>query len=91
MSKIPLIEFIKTTSIYSSMRLGFIWMIKLGISLSIFDAIAIFICALLDKKLDTGALIALTGLVFGIATTGKVAQRFGEKDEDTPILPNDTK
>jgi len=86
MRKTLLNEFLKTDSIYSSMRLFALWMVKTSIALAIFITVATVGCAIanvfLQKPIELpyGALI---GLDIGLATIGfggKAAQSFSESD-----------
>lgn len=88
MNKIPLSEYEKTDSYMSAMRHAFFWMIKLGISLSIFITVSAVAAAFINAfvnlakpiTIPLGVLLGLVASIFGFAFGGKAVQSFNESD-----------
>jgi hypothetical protein len=84
--KIPEAEYTKTNSIYSSMRLVFIKVVKFWIVLSTIIVISIVGCAIASVftpkpiELPVTALLGVIGTIGVVAFGGKAAQSFSEPD-----------
>lgn len=83
-TKIPQAEYTKTNSIYSAMRLAFLWVIKFWIILSSVIVFAIIGTTILSSfitkpiVLPVGALLGTIATIGGVAFGGKALQSFSE-------------
>jgi|SRR5208337_1309151 len=85
-TKVPIEEYTKTNSIYSSMRLVFLKVVKFWIVISSCIVFAIIGCSIansfLEKpiQLPVTALVGVIGAIGTVAFGGKALQSFSEPD-----------
>jgi hypothetical protein len=87
--KIPEVEYTKTDSKYSSMRLAFFWMVKTLITISVTSVIAIVVFSALGLKLDAASLIAIIASLGVTTFGGKALQSRAETIGDASTAQTD--
>lgn len=78
-------EAIQTDSKVSAMRVAFIRIIWVIITIAFFSMAAKFFFAYLEKPFDLNGIVALIGVLGTVAFGGKAIQSFSEKDAPSSI------